>query len=85
MRYQTAISICALFLSAGAANAATYPVGSQNESAPEVIAFYDAQCASYADLQALTGEARRAYLSNCNAQAKDVWPVGFEVSKGGDD
>ncbi|MCB1736659.1 MAG: hypothetical protein KDI42_00900 [Gammaproteobacteria bacterium] len=82
MSYKSAISFCAVVLSIGTVNAAEYPAGSLDEAAPEITAFYDSQCADYADQQALTGDARSAYLSNCKAQAKDVWPVGFEEPKG---
>jgi len=43
---------------------------------PQVVAFYARQCASYADAAALAGEARDAYLADCQHNAPQIWPVG---------
>jgi hypothetical protein len=58
--------------------------GAQKKDDPRVLAFYDAQCAQYADRNALTEkEGREAFVAKCRESIAGVFPVGYAVGGGG--
>lgn len=75
------VVVGALFLTSGFVAAADFPTGTLNPDAPEVLAFYAATCAGYADEQGLSGDGRAAYLAKCAAEAPQIWTVGYDKSE----
>lgn len=59
-----------------------WPAGVQDKNDPTIMAFYDGQCARYADRNDLTGDERQAFVSNCRSSISAVFPVGY--AGGGD-
>jgi len=60
-----------------------WPAGAQKKDDPRVLAFYDGQCALYADQSGLAGDKREAFVSNCLASLPSVFPVGYAEGGGG--
>lgn len=60
-----------------------WPSGVQQKDDQRIVAFYDGQCARYADQNGLTGEKRAAFVSNCRANIPSVFPVGYAEGDGG--
>jgi len=60
-----------------------WPAGVQKKDDQRILAFYDGQCARYADQNGLTGEKRAAFVSNCRANIPSVFPVGYAGGDGG--
>ncbi len=62
-----------------------WPAGTMDENDPRVLAVYKAQCTQWAEENQLIGDAKTAYIANCQKDMPDMWPVGFEKSSGGGD
>jgi len=75
----------ATFASVAAAQATDklqWPTGVQQESDTRVVAFYNAQCAEWADNNGLQGGARDGYIAKCLQEMPSIYPVGYEKSTG---
>jgi hypothetical protein len=75
-----AVSLAAVPAGAGQP---VWPAGAQKKDDPRVLAFYDGQCARYADQNGLSGEKRDAFMSSCLASIPAVFPVGYAEGGGG--
>jgi len=56
-----------------------WPTGVQDENDARLVAFYDAQCAAWADDNKLGGSARDAYIAKCAKEMPELYPVGFDI------
>jgi hypothetical protein len=72
----------ALLMAAGAAIAADpspqWPNDAKEDSDPRVSAWYQWKCATWADEHGLGGKERQSWVDNCTADARQIWPVGYE-------
>ncbi len=66
-----------------AADAPQWPSGVSKKDDPQLLAFYKAQCAQYADQNGFSGEKRDAYLAKCQEDMPAIFPVGYASGGGG--
>ena len=57
-----------------------FPGNAHDESEPQMVAWYQARCESWATDQRLEGDNRDSYVAGCVADAPNVWPVGLDKS-----
>jgi len=62
-----------------AADKLQWPTGAQDPQDTRLVAFYNDQCASWADDNKLTGPARDNYIAKCLKEIPDLYPVGFDI------
>jgi hypothetical protein len=60
-----------------AADGPAWPEGVQKKDDPRILAFYDAQCAQWADGNGLAADARDAFIKKCRTDAAGTYPVGM--------
>jgi len=80
------ISLFTVFCAPAAysSGSAVWPAEVIEKDDPGLMAFYDGQCAQYADQNGLTGEARQTYVQSCRSRMSDVFPAG-QAEGGGDE
>ena len=77
-----ATALIAIASTAQAADKLQWPTGALNENDTRVVAFYNAQCAEWADGNGIAGGNRDGYIAKCIKEMPELYPVGYEKPDG---
>jgi len=57
------------------------PTDAMDENDPRVLEVYKQRCDEWTAESKLQGEKREQFRANCMASAKQLWPVGWDLSQ----
>jgi hypothetical protein len=77
------LTLTLIVSTAQAADAPVWPADVKAKDDPRLLAFYDQQCASYADQQEDLAD-RDAYIAACREKIAAVFPAGSAKPGGGE-